>query len=58
MEYNYTELYKIFFIYNALLNGWTVKLLSNNKFKFFRSKNKNIILNDFINNNSTFNKLI
>ena len=55
---DHSQLIKIFFIYNAILNGWTVKLLSNNKFKFFRSKNKDIILNEFINKNLNFNQLL
>mgnify|MGYP001202660310 FL=1 len=28
------------FIYNALLSGWTVKYLGNNKFEFLKPKSK------------------
>ena len=44
------DLYKMFFIYNALLDGWTVKSY-NNKFEFIKSKNNidnNISLSNYI----------
>jgi len=52
------ELYKMIFIYNTLINGWTVKMLDNNRFQFTNS-NKDIrkkylsktFLKDFIDKN-------
>ena len=31
---------QMIFIYNALLNGWTVKSLGDNSFEFCKKKNK------------------
>lgn len=53
-----SELYKMIFIYNTLINGWTVKMLDNNQFQFTNS-NKEIrkkylsktFLRDFIDKN-------
>ena len=53
-----SELYKMIFIYNTLVNGWTVKMLDNNQFQFTNS-NKEIrkkylsktFLRDFIDKN-------
>jgi len=47
---NTNELYKMFFIYNAVLDGWTVKSY-NNEFEFIKSKNNidnNISLDNYI----------
>uniref|UniRef100_A0A6C0IY15 Uncharacterized protein n=1 Tax=viral metagenome TaxID=1070528 RepID=A0A6C0IY15_9ZZZZ len=44
------DLYKMFFIYNAVLDGWTVKSY-NNKFEFIKSKNNiddNISMDNYI----------
>ena len=58
-------IYKMTFVYNALLNGWTVRKLKNNKFEF--SKNKEEIkkevyldnfLNKFVNSNLNINHII
>uniref|UniRef100_A0A6C0JHX8 Uncharacterized protein n=1 Tax=viral metagenome TaxID=1070528 RepID=A0A6C0JHX8_9ZZZZ len=58
-------MYKMTFVYNALLNGWTVKKLKDNKFEF--SKNKEEIkkevyldnyLNKFVNTNLNVNHII
>ena len=35
---NYKSFYEMLFIYNAILNGWTVKKLKNSKFKFTKNK--------------------
>lgn len=37
---NYMDIQKMVFIYNALLSGWTVKYLGNNKFEFLKPKSK------------------
>ena len=58
-------MYKMTFVYNALLNGWTVRKLKNNKFEF--SKNAEDIkkevyldnfLNKFIDTNLNINHII
>ena len=33
-------IYKMAFIYNAIINGWSVKYLDNNKFEFINKYNK------------------
>ena len=50
----FSVLCKMIFIYNALQNGWTVKMLKNNQFEFIKSKKKtktNLNLNKFIKKN-------
>jgi hypothetical protein len=37
---NYIDIQKMIFIYNALLSGWNVKHLGNNKFEFLKPKSK------------------
>lgn len=37
-DLNLLSLHKMLFIYNAVLNGWTVKKLPNNKFEFKKHK--------------------
>lgn len=54
-------LHKMVFIYNAIIDGWTVKLLDN-KFEFIKNKqslhrNSDFIKN-FINNNLDMKSLI
>ena len=43
------ELLKMIFIYNAILNGWSVKFIETNKFEFTSSDNK--IRKEFIADN-------
>lgn len=43
------ELFKMIFLYNAILNGWTVKLIEKNKFEFTNSDKK--IRKEFIADN-------
>ena len=50
-ELDLLSLHKMLFIYNAILNGWTVKLLSKNKFEFKKNKDsvkKEIYLDDYL----------
>ena len=35
-----SELFKMMFIYNTLLNGWSVKMISKNKFEFNNNNRK------------------
>jgi len=45
------ELQKMIFIYNALKTGWTVKMISNEKFEFKKSKSnvkKEVLLDDYL----------
>ena len=45
------SLHKMLFIYNAILNGWTVKLLEKNSFEFKKNKDavkKEIYLDDYL----------
>lgn len=45
------SLHKMLFIYNAVINGWTVKLLSDNNFQFVKNKKKvkkEILLDNFL----------
>ena len=47
------SLHKMLFIYNAILSGWTVKLLSKNSFEFKKSKDslkKELYLDDYLKN--------
>jgi len=50
-DLNLMSLHKMLFIYNAVLNGWTVKLLPNNKFEFKKRKDnakKEIYLDSYL----------
>ena len=50
-DLNLLSLHKMLFIYNAVLNGWTVKLLPNNKFEFKKRKDnakKEIYLDSYL----------
>lgn len=42
---NYKKFHQMLFIYNAVLNGWTVKKVNNSKFKFTKEKKNLKILN-------------
>ena len=45
------SLHKMLFIYNAVINGWTVKLVSKNNFEFKKKKKKvkkEILLDNFL----------
>jgi hypothetical protein len=42
---NYKKFHEMLFIYNAVINGWTVKKVNNYKFKFTKEKKKLKILN-------------
>ena len=42
---NYKLFYEMLFIYNAILNGWTVKQLKNSKFKFSKTKKQLKLIN-------------
>jgi hypothetical protein len=42
---NYKKFHQMLFIYNAVLNGWTVKKVNNSKFKFTKEKENLKILN-------------
>jgi len=45
------EMQKMIFIYNALKTGWSVKMLSNGKFEFKKSKanvKKEVFLEDYL----------
>ena len=50
---------EMLFIYNAILNGWTVSKINNKKYRFRRKKNsisynlERINLKEFIKNNSS-----
>ena len=40
------------FIYNAILSGWTVKMIDNDRFEFIKSKDnisKEVYLNNYLN---------
>tara|TARA_Y100000590_G_C15476064_1_gene922129 strand:- start:292 stop:489 length:198 start_codon:yes stop_codon:yes gene_type:complete len=56
---NYKKFYEMLFIYNAVLNGWTVKKLQNRKFKFTNNKRnlkinlKDVNINTFVKDNLT-----
>lgn len=42
---NYKKFYQMLFIYNAVLDGWTVRKVNNTKFKFTKNKRNLKILN-------------
>jgi len=53
MDYNIDmlSLHKMLFIYNAIINGWTVKQISKNNFEFVKNKKKvkkEIFLDNFL----------
>lgn len=51
-------LQKMIFIYNALLKGWTVKMLEDNKFEFLKdneSIKKEVDLSDYLRKFIQFN---
>lgn len=59
------NIYKMTFIYNAVMNGWTVKKLKNNNFEFMNNKEElkkefylDNFLEDFINSNFNIDKII
>jgi len=59
------SVYKMSFIYNAILNGWTVRKLQNNKFEFSNNKDElkkefylDNFLKNFINSNLNINHII
>lgn len=64
-ETNLKSIYKMSFIYNAIINGWSVKYLNNNKFEFV-NKNEEIkkefflenFLDKFIDNNLNINNIL
>ena len=42
---------KMIFIYNAILSGWTVKMIDNDRFEFIKSKeniSKEVYLNNYL----------
>jgi hypothetical protein len=44
-------LQKMIFIYNALLNGWTIRMLEKNKFEFIKDKEsikREVDLSDYL----------
>jgi len=48
---NYKDIQKMIFIFNALNDGWIVKKIDNNKFKFIKNNKhieKEIILEDYV----------
>ena len=57
---------KMIFIYNAILSGWTVKMIDNDRFEFIKSKDnisKEVYLNNYLNkfikeNLTDINKII
>ena len=43
---------KMIFIYNAILSGWTVKMIDNDRFEFIKNKDnisKEVYLNNYLN---------
>lgn len=43
---------KMLFIYNAILSGWTVKMIDNDRFEFIKNKDnisKEVYLNNYLN---------
>lgn len=58
------KIYKMIFIYNALRNGWTVKMLKDNKFEFKKPRNKEKRINvdnyltDFIEKNLNIDNIL
>ena len=52
LQLDIITMYKMTFVYNALLNGWTVRKLKNNKFEFSKNKEeikKEVYLDNFLN---------
>ncbi len=50
-DYDINIVQKMVFIYNAVLSGWTVSQLENNKFEFTKPKNnlkKEVNLNNYL----------
>ena len=42
---------KMIFIYNAILSGWTVKMIDNDRFEFIKNKDnisKEVYLNNYL----------
>ena len=42
---------KMLFIYNAILSGWTVKMIDNDRFEFIKNKDnisKEVYLNNYL----------
>ena len=64
-ETNLKSIYKMSFIYNAIIDGWSVKYLNNNKFEFI-NKNEEIkkefflenFLDKFIDNNLNIDNIL
>ena len=58
------KLYKMIFIYNALKNGWAIKMLDHDQFEFKKSKKKekrinvNNYLTEFIKKNLDINNIL
>ena len=59
---NYKKFYEMLFIYNAVLSGWTVRKVSNYKFKFTKNKKnlkildlKELNINKFVQDNLSMN---
>lgn len=51
IDYNYNDVQKMLFIFNALQDGWTVKKIDTNKFEFIKDNEnikKEIILDECI----------
>ena len=51
MDNNLIEVQKMIFIYNAVKDGWTVKMLDNGKYEFKKNKNdlkQELNLEDFL----------
>ena len=49
---NIIEFQKMIFIYNALKDGWSVKMINNGKYEFKKSKSnikKELLLEDYLN---------
>tara|TARA_B100000575_G_C23142410_1_gene665299 strand:+ start:7218 stop:7454 length:237 start_codon:yes stop_codon:yes gene_type:complete len=59
------NIYKMTFIYNAVLNGWTVKKLKNNNFEFSNNNEElkkefylDNFIKDFVQSNMNINEII
>lgn len=64
-DFDMVALYKMSFIYNSILNGWTVKKLNNSKFEFSNNKDElkkeyhlDNFLKKFIKSNLNINQII
>lgn len=62
---DHISMQKVLFIYNAVIDGWTVKMLSKDKYEFKKNKSsisKNIDINDylkdFVKDNLNINNII